>query len=108
MEHEIAIKSLAAERYLLDEMTRPERDEFEEHYFVCSECADAVRTGTAFTVNGREAVKEQALRPSRPGQVAVTRTCPGSRYWLLRGWMGSVPIAAAAAFFPSGGLSRLG
>ena len=103
MEHELAIKSLAAERYLLDEMTSQERDEFEEHFFGCSECADAVRTGTAFTANGREAVKEQALRPSRPGQVAVIRTCPGksaphpSGYGQFGGRMGAFSSAAAAA-----------
>lgn len=113
MEHELAIKSLAAERYLLKEMTPEERDEFEEHYFSCSECADAVRTGTALTVNGREAVKEQALHPSRPGQVAVIRTCPGnsapkgSRSNRFKAWTASIPAAVAAALLLMAGGQEL-
>ena len=45
MTHEQAVSTLASERYLLEEMTEPERDTFEEHYFSCVECADDVRAG---------------------------------------------------------------
>ena len=33
MDHLQAVNTLAAERYLLDEMTDAERDEFEGHFF---------------------------------------------------------------------------
>ncbi len=47
MEHKTAIKTLAAERYLLGEMPDEERDEFEAHYFTCTECAEEVRHAAA-------------------------------------------------------------
>lgn len=43
MTHQQAVDSMASERYVLDEMTEPERFEFEAHYFDCEECADDVR-----------------------------------------------------------------
>jgi hypothetical protein len=43
MTHEEAVSTLASERYLLEEMSEPERETFEEHYFSCVECADDVR-----------------------------------------------------------------
>ena len=39
MEHEQATATLAAERYILNELTAAEREAFEEHYFVCERCA---------------------------------------------------------------------
>jgi anti-sigma factor RsiW len=46
MDHEVAAKSLAIERYLLGEMPASERETFEEHYFSCAECAEGVRSGS--------------------------------------------------------------
>lgn len=56
MNHDNAIKTMAAERYILDELDPAERDAFEEHFFDCSVCtadvrdaakiAGGVRTGT--------------------------------------------------------------
>ena len=45
MDHKTAVETMAAERYLLDEMRGAERDAFEEHFFDCPQCADEVRTG---------------------------------------------------------------
>jgi Putative zinc-finger len=46
MTHTEAVNSLASERYLLDEMTEPERDDFESHYFECDDCAEDVKIGS--------------------------------------------------------------
>jgi hypothetical protein len=46
MTHEQAVETLAAERYLLDEMSEAERDSFEEHFFACEECGEAMRLGS--------------------------------------------------------------
>jgi anti-sigma factor RsiW len=46
MDHEVAIKTHAVERYLLGEMPSDERDAFEDHYFTCAECADEVRSAS--------------------------------------------------------------
>lgn len=43
MTHQDAIDTLAAERYLLEEMSELERHAFEEHFFTCDECAGDLR-----------------------------------------------------------------
>ena len=43
MTHDEAIKNMAAERYILDELEPAERDAFEEHFFDCTECTADVR-----------------------------------------------------------------
>lgn len=48
MDHNEAVQQMAAERYLLDELTSGTRDEFEEHMFDCPKCAFEVRAGAAF------------------------------------------------------------
>jgi len=48
MDHNEAIKQMAAERYLLNELTPDLRDAFEEHAFGCPECALDLRAGSAF------------------------------------------------------------
>ena len=47
MTHQEAIDTLAAERYLLDEMPADERSAFEEHFFDCEVCADDMRSAAA-------------------------------------------------------------
>jgi hypothetical protein len=47
MTHQEAVDTLAAERYLLDEMSDEHRQTFEEHYFECDVCADDLRAATA-------------------------------------------------------------
>lgn len=42
MQHIEADQTRAVERYLLDDMGAFEVDEFEEHFFLCSQCAGAV------------------------------------------------------------------
>jgi hypothetical protein len=82
MEHTQAIETLAAERYVLDEMPPEERDAFEEHYFDCSVCTEAVTSGTALMAGGRSIVREE-----RQPAVNVTR---------LR-WTAGLSSAAAVA-----------
>lgn len=93
MNHETAIASEAVERYLLEELSAVDRDEFEEHYFDCEQCATAVRTGAALKMNGK-AVANEAKRPSRPGEVTELRPRPGNRARSF--WITGIPAAAAA------------
>ncbi len=48
MEHELAVKNQAVERYFLGEMPPGEQNEFEEHYFSCALCAEDVRATATF------------------------------------------------------------
>ena len=47
MDHLKALATKASERYLLGEMSEPERFAFEEHYFQCGECAEDIRAVSA-------------------------------------------------------------
>lgn len=74
MQHEEAVSTFAAERYLLDEMAEQERDAFESHYFECAICAGSVRAGAALADAARAghvspgvtALQAPATRPARP------------------------------------------
>jgi hypothetical protein len=94
MLHQEALATKASERYLLGEMSEPERFDFEAHYFDCPACADEVLAGAALA-RGVHAVcaEEAALRP----KPVVVREMP-RRNWLA--WLSPsslVPSSAALA-----------
>ncbi len=71
----------AAEKYVLGEMKGELREEFEEHYFDCAECALDVKTAAAFIAASKdifqeEPVKAPAVREEKP------RAAWGWREWL--------------------------
>jgi hypothetical protein len=82
MDHHEAVRTLAAERYLLEEMSEPEREAFETHYFECSTCAESVRAG---------AVLADA---ARAGRIPAQKAAPVVARWSFKTL---VPMAAAAA-----------
>ena len=51
MNHQAATENNAIERYLLNELASAERDEFEEHFFECADCAAGIRALAPFTAN---------------------------------------------------------
>lgn len=53
MTHQQALDTMAAERYLLEEMTESEKHAFEEHFFDCNDCAQEVRLGERIRVEVR-------------------------------------------------------
>lgn len=53
MTHFEAIEGRLAEGYLLGELTAEQREQYEEHYFGCSECAEEIRWGAMFLANAR-------------------------------------------------------
>ena len=55
MNHDEAIRLRAAEKYMLGELSAELRDQYEDHYFGCAECAQDVRTGAVFIDNARDA-----------------------------------------------------
>jgi hypothetical protein len=48
MDHNLVLRQKMTERYLLDELDPEVRDEFEEHYFDCRECALDLQAGSLF------------------------------------------------------------
>jgi hypothetical protein len=59
MDHFEAIKGKLAEGYLLGELSREQREAYEEHYFGCPECAKDVRLGSIFLANMRVCLLEE-------------------------------------------------
>jgi putative zinc finger protein len=80
MDHETAVKLMASERYLLRELSPDQRDEFEEHFFDCQECAEDVRAAAAFRANAK-AVFEHELEPSGAGGVTAPQPAPTESGW---------------------------
>src|SRR5271170_873729 len=54
MDHKTAERTMAVEKYLLDEFSPEERDAFEEHFFSCDECAQEIRAGAALMKHGKQ------------------------------------------------------
>jgi hypothetical protein len=72
MDHDEAIRLTATERYLLGELSPELRDQFEEHFFDCPECARDMRAASMFieqskTVLAEGVNKEVAAVPSQAG-----------------------------------------
>jgi hypothetical protein len=68
-------------------MPPDEREDFEEHYFTCSECAQDVRAAARFRANAREVLRnpDQFSEPERERPTALWR------------WPTLVPLAAVFA-----------
>ena len=58
MDHEVVVLRKMTEKYLLSELDPTERDEFEEHFFDCPQCAFDVRAGSAFVDQTRVVLAE--------------------------------------------------
>ena len=53
MDHSESIRLMATEKYLLGELTPELREQFEEHFFDCQECALDVRAGAALVEHSK-------------------------------------------------------
>lgn len=58
MDHEEAVRQNATERYFLDELDSNQRDQFEEHFFDCQDCATDVRAAAMFVEHSKEILAE--------------------------------------------------
>jgi len=82
MEHDQAIRSQAAERYVAHELSPAEQDAFEEHFFDCPACADDVRFELTFAANVRAVVLEQRTEPRPAPEPYGTKTRENRWAWL--------------------------
>lgn len=58
MDHDAVVRQKMTERYLLGELDSETRDEFEEHFFDCQDCALDVRAGALFVEQSKVALAE--------------------------------------------------
>jgi len=94
MRHEAAKEMLASERYLMGELTAEERDQFEEHFFTCAECAADVRAGAMLFDN-----LKAELELSAPARLVEPERKP-SLWDRIASWLipqSLVPVGAALA-----------
>lgn len=92
MNHSEAVRQMAAEQYLLGELTPEARDEFEEHAFDCLECALDLRSGAAFV---HEAKVQLPALSSSPRPLAAQPRPREERKQLFAWWR---PAFAMPAF----------
>jgi hypothetical protein len=83
MDHDTVVRQRMTEKYLLEELDPQVRDEFEEHYFDCQECARDVRAGSEFVIQSR-IVLAQRPDPISAHATAPVRQQPGREWfaWL--------------------------
>jgi hypothetical protein len=97
MEHIQAMQLKAAERYVLGELPSDLREQYEEHFFGCAECAEELSLAAAFIENSRAAMGSEPVMPPVRLPVSATRERPAAS-----GWFGAflrpsfaVPVFAA-------------
>src|SRR5258707_15391849 len=88
MDHNEAIRLQAAVKYVLGELSQVQREEYEEHYFDCAECAIDLKALATFADTTRE-----VLRQEKADQLAKDLV-PARGGWLR--WL--QPITAVALF----------
>ena len=77
MDHSEAVRLGAAERYLLGELPPDVREQFEDHFFGCLECAQDVRAGAAFVDGARDILSSEKDRAS----ARVPAKEPSPNWW---------------------------
>jgi hypothetical protein len=83
MDHEAVVRQKMTERYLLNELAPQARDEFEEHFFDCPDCALDVRAGALFIEQSKVALAEKSEAVSAALPVPVpAQVKPGWMRWL--------------------------
>src|SRR4029077_5749243 len=88
MDHNEAIQLQAAVKYVLGELSPVQRDDYEEHYFDCPECAVDIKALATFADTTRE-----VLRQEKENQLAKDLV-PARGRWLR--WL--QPVVAVPAF----------
>jgi len=88
MDHNEAIQLQAAVKYVLGELSQIQREEYEEHYFECAECAIDLKALATFTDTTREVLRQDKANQLAPDSVPA-----------LGGWLRWFqPITAIPAF----------
>lgn len=87
MDHKRAVELHLAVKYVLGELPADQRDEYEDHYIDCPECARDVHAAAAFTDTAREVFRQEAQKEAPAGN----RARGGWFAWLR-------PVVAVPAF----------
>lgn len=83
MNHDEVVRQKLTERYLLAELDPDARDQFEEHFFECPECALDIRAGAQF-VDGTKSVLADSAEASLPARIVGRNDVRGGWFSWLR------------------------
>lgn len=98
MDHSEAVRLQAAEKYVLGELPKEQREEYEEHFFDCFACAEELKTTVAFMEGSRHVVREDDRQTTEEKRLALAPAAKGG--WF--GWLSpalAIPIFAALLLF---------
>jgi Putative zinc-finger len=93
MDHNVAVREKMTEKYLLNELGAEVRDEFEEHFFDCAECAADVGAAHEFVQRSKVVLAEKP-------EASRVRSSRGDERQVSRGWFAwlrpafAVPVMA--------------
>ena len=94
LDHLKATKRNVADRYVLGELSQAQREEFEEHYFECVDCAEDVRAFLAISSNSRSVLVDVPdYEESAAGRVGTRM----GWFQALRSWRPPAVYAMASA-----------
>ncbi len=100
MDHEEAVHMKAAERYVLGDLSVSEVEEYERHFFDCSQCSEELRTLSILQENARAMLLEQT--PALPAAVepvrAQTPARSGWQSWFQLAWVPAMAAVVVALF----------
>lgn len=92
MDHEVVVRQKITERYLLKELDAAARDEFEEHFFDCPDCAMDVRAASSLVEQAKKVLAETHAEDAETSEAAKD---PVKRGWL--DWLRQIYAAPAVA-----------
>src|SRR5260370_40882897 len=95
MDHNEALQLQAAVKYVLGELSQVQRDEYEEHYFDCAECAVDIKALATFADTTREVLRQERERQ------AAKELVPARGGWLR--WLQPALVPPCAALLLLGG-----
>jgi len=91
MDHDAVVRQKMTEKYLLGELDPDARDEFEEHFFDCPDCAIDVRAGALFVEQSKAVLAERSEAVSA-GLPVTAPVAAKPRWWLRPSF--AVPVMA--------------
>jgi len=72
MDHNEAVRLQAAEKYVLGELSHNLREDYEEHYFECAECALDLKAAATFVDTSREVLRAEREKSAEKASVAAS------------------------------------
>src|ERR1700684_1717677 len=93
MDHNMVVREKITEKYLLEELDPALRDEFEEHFFDCQECARDVRAASEFVAHSKVVLAERSATVAAFAKATPSPASSGGWFSWLRPAF-AVPVLA--------------